>query len=383
MDFAKRMQEITSFRAVDLSNLAQEKRAKGFDVISMGIGEPDFTAPLSVVEALDKAAREGKSAYSEAAGIPELREAIAQYYNEHFHTHITSKQVIVTSGASAALAMTSLCFINPGDEILMPDPSYPPNMSFIRCAGGIPKQIPTTIEGRFQLTAQDIEANWSERTRGVLLASPGNPTGTSIEYEELKRIVQVVKKRGGLLIMDEIYLGLYYAQKPKSVLSIDDDVVVINSFSKYFNMTGWRLGWIVLPEQHVKEFEKLSSNFAICASSLAQRAALACFEPDTIKIYEDRRLKFKERLDYLVPALEALDIHVPVVPDGAFYIYADVSRYTEDSFKFAYELLDKANIVWVPGLDFGPTWAKKMVRISYATALDRLQEAMYRLEKIL
>lgn len=383
MQFASRIEQITPFQAVELANLAQQYKLQGKDVISMGIGEPDFTAPEPVVEALNRAARDGLSAYTAPAGIMSLREAIAEYYNREFGSNIDACQVMITSGASAALALAALGFINPGDEFLMPDPSYPANTSFITCAGGRSRLIPTTVAGRFQLTAQDIIDHWQASTKGVLLASPGNPTGTSIAYDELVRIIHAVKARGGLVIMDEIYLGLYYDQKPKSALTIDEDIIVINSFSKYFNMTGWRLGWIILPKSCVLGLEKLASNFAICASSLGQYAALACFQPETLKIYEDRRLQFKQRRDFLVPALEALDIRVPVVPDGAFYIYADVSAHTNDSYQFAHELLDKANVVFVPGLDFGPTYARQTMRLSYATALPRLQEAMQRLSKIL
>ena len=380
---AQRNELVMPFYAVELFKQASALSAQGHDIISLGIGEPDFTAPPQVVERMNEAAQAGMSGYTAPAGTVALREAIARYYQEHFSATVDPARVIVTSGASGALLLTCMTLINPGDEILLPDPSYPANQNFITAAGGIPRLIPSSPEQRFQLSAEDVRAHWTPATRGVLIASPSNPTGTSIAREDLKALVAEVKQRGGFVIMDEIYLGLYYDDNPQSALTIDDNVIIINSFSKYFHMTGWRLGWLIAPEHLVASIEKLAASLAICTPSLAQHAALACFEPESMQIYEERRLSFKQRRDYLLPEFERLGLHVPVVPDGAFYIYADIRQHSQDSSQFSQRLLHEAGVAAVSGLDFGPAYASTMMRFSYATRLDRLQEAVNRMGRFL
>ena len=380
---AKRTEQVMPFYAVELFKQANALNAQGRDVISMGIGEPDFTAPPQVLDTLNRAAPAGLSGYTPPAGLAPLREAIAHYYSTHFSAAIDPKRVIVTSGASGALLLVSMALINPGDEILMPDPSYPANQNFIMGAGGIPRLVPCSAEQRFQLSAADIRAHWGPATRGVLIASPSNPTGTSIAREDMRALIAEVRQRDGFVIMDEIYLGLYYGDTPQSALTLDDNVIIINSFSKYFHMTGWRLGWLIAPESMVPAIEKLAASLAICAPSLAQHAALTCFEPEVMRIYENRRLSFKQRRDYLLPEFERLNLHVPAIPDGAFYIYADISAHSQDSDDFSHRLLHEASVAAVPGRDFGPAHARHSMRFSYATGLDRLQEAISRIERFL
>ena len=380
---ANRIEEALTFQAVEVTKTAQKLKEQGQDIISLGIGEPDFTAPAIVVETLNHAAEAGLSGYSPALGIAPLRAEIANYYKKRFGASVNPEQVIITSGASGALSLACLSTLNPGDEILMPDPAYPANSNFIICAGAKPRLIPCTAEERFQLSAEKIIANWNSNTRGILIASPSNPTGTSVDAEELKKILKAVKERNGLVIMDEIYLGLSYDHDPVSALAIDPDIIVINSFSKYFHMTGWRLGWMIVPEDIVPAVEKLASSLCICPPTLAQHAAITGFTDEAMAIYEKRRLAFKERREYLLPDLERLKLNVPVAPDGAFYIYADISYYADDSEKFAQDLLNEAGVVVIPGLDFGPEHASRMIRISYATGLDRLKEAIARLEPFL
>lgn len=380
---AARTNEFLTFQVVELFKQAQALQAAGKDIISLGIGEPDFTAPPQVVEALQRAAQAGQSGYSAPAGLMPLREAIAQFYHDQFGATINPRRVIVTAGASGALTLACAALVNPGGEVLMPDPSYPANSNFVLAAGGRPRLIPSSADKRFQLSAQDVAHHWTDATQGVLVASPSNPTGTSIDHGELARLLGEVRARHGFAIVDEIYLGLSYEGQPRSALTLDDDIIVINSFSKYFHMTGWRLGWMIVPEDMVAPVEKIAGSLAICAPTLAQHAALACFTPDALRTFEHRREAFKQRRDYLLPEFERLGLKVPVKPDGAFYIYADISDLGTDSASFSQRLLLEAGIAAVPGLDFGPAHGHHTMRFSYATGLDRLEEAVARMGKLL
>ncbi|WP_233864106.1 pyridoxal phosphate-dependent aminotransferase [Paraburkholderia adhaesiva] len=383
---AARVDAIQPFYVMELAKEAAKLERAGRDIIHMGIGEPDFTAPEPVVEAAAAALRRGVTQYTSALGIHPLREAIAAHYQHAYGLTIDPARVVVTAGASAALLLACTALVDRDDEVLMPDPCYPCNRHFVAAAEGKPVLVPSGPEARFQLTAADVERLWTPQTRGVLLASPSNPTGTSIEPDELRRIVQTVRARGGFTIVDEIYQGLSYDAPPVSALSFGDDVVTVNSFSKYFNMTGWRLGWLVVPPALVGAFEKLAQNLFICASSLAQYAALACFEKDTLAIYESRRLEFKRRRDFIAPALESLGFTVPVMPDGAFYVYADCTHVAHpaagDSDALTRAMLHDAGTVMVPGMDFGVSAPHQYVRLSYATAYERLEEAADRLRKL-
>ena len=379
---ARRTENIAPFQVMELVKRASRLEASGKPVIHMSIGEPDFTAPAPVLKALTLAANAGTTQYTSATGIAPLRAAIANYYRDQFGIDVAAARIIVTAGASAALSLACCALVNPGDEVLLTDPSYPCNRHFIAAFDGIPKMIPVGPATQFQMTAQLLREHWSGKVRGALLATPSNPTGTSIPFEQLKQIVDAIRQRGGFTIVDEIYLGLTYGeQAARSALEFGDDLIVTNSFSKYFSMTGWRLGWLVVPPAWAPTFEKLAQNLYICASALAQHAALACFEPESMAIYEQRRLEFKARRDFLVPALNAIGLRVPVEPDGAFYIYLDCSRFSRDSSQFASELLDREFVSLVPGDDFGSYEPKRYLRLSYATAMPKLEEAVRRIER--
>lgn len=383
---ASRVDAIAPFHVMEMSKEAAALERAGRDIIRLGIGEPDFTAPERVIEAAADALRRGTTQYTGALGIAPLREAIAAHYAQVHGLRIDPARIVITAGASAALLLACAALVDRDDEVLMPDPCYPCNRHFVAAAEGKPVLVPSGPAARFQLTAGDIEERWNDKTRGVLLASPSNPTGTSIEPAELERIVEAVRARGGFTIVDEIYQGLSYDAKPVSALSFGDDVVTVNSFSKYFNMTGWRLGWLVVPPAMIGAFEKLAQNLFICASAVAQHAALACFEPATLAIYEARRLEFKRRRDYIVPALQTLGFSVPVVPDGAFYVYAncrDVAHpAAHDSDALTKAMLHDAGVVLVPGLDFGKHAPREYIRLSYATAYEKLEEAIDRLGRL-
>lgn len=376
---ASRTGRIDPFHVMELAKRAAALEAAGHPIIHMSIGEPDFTAPEPVVAALERAARAGHTQYTGATGLASLRQAIAKDYGERYGLDIAPSRIVVTAGASAALSLACCALVNPGDGVLMTDPSYPCNRHFVAAFDGEPQLVPVGPETRFQLDRALLEANWAPNTRGTLLASPANPTGTSIPFDELARIADAVRARGGFSIVDEIYLGLSYDGTPRSALALGDDLIVTNSFSKYFHMTGWRLGWLVVPESLAPVFEKLSQNLYICASTLAQHAALACFDPESLAIFEARRDEFRRRRDWIVPALRGIGLDVPVMPDGAFYAWADCSAHTHDSSAFAIELLEQTGVSVVPGKDFGRHDPQRWIRLSYATSMQKMSEAIERL----
>ena len=352
----------------------------GRPMIYLNIGEPDFTAVPAVVAAAERCMAAGNTQYTQATGLPELRQAIAAWYGTRFGIDVAASRIVVTAGASAALQLATLVLVDDGDEVLLPDPSYPCNRHFVAAAGGRPVLLPTGPAQRFQLDAEAVVQAWGPRTRGVLLASPSNPTGTSIDPAEMQRIAHAVRSRGGFTMVDEIYLGLSYDEAyGHSALAHGDDLVIVNSFSKYFGMTGWRLGWLVLPQALVAPAEKLAQNLYICASSIAQHAALGCFEPASLAEYERRRDAFRQRRDFIVPALERLGFLVPVVPDGAFYVYADVSAFSPSSWDFCFDMMQRAQVALTPGRDFGPYAGERNIRLSFANSMAELEEAVRRL----
>ncbi len=354
----------------------------GESMINLYIGEPDFTAAPAVLRAAQDCLQRGHTQYTHAPGLPALRQRIAAWYGSHFGVDVDPERIVVTAGASAALQLASLALFEPGDDVLMPDPCYPCNRHFVAAAGATPRLLAAGPESRWQLSAESVSRNWSPSTRGVLLASPSNPTGTSIARHEMAAIVDVVRARGGVTLVDEIYLGLSYEEQfGHSALQLGDDIVSINSFSKYFGMTGWRLGWLVLPPQLVAPMERLAQNLYICASAVAQHAALACFDPESLAEYERRRAELRQRRDYIVGALLDLGLPVPVVPDGAFYAWFDCSRYSSDSWQFCFDMMRRAHVALTPGRDFGPAFASRFVRLSFASSMDQLRAAVGRLRR--
>jgi aspartate/methionine/tyrosine aminotransferase len=393
MRIAKIIEKIEPFYVMEVakaaSKLAREVAHTDKPMIFLNIGEPDFTAPPLVQEAAQRAIQAGKTQYTHAVGLDALRERISHWYMQRFGVDVPARRIVVTAGASAALQLACLALIEPGEEILMPDPSYPCNCHFITAAGGEPVRIPSSAAERFQLTAAKIAEHWGPKSRGVLLASPSNPTGTSIHPDELRRIHEFVGGKGGITLLDEIYLGLSYDETfGQTALAIDDQIISINSFSKYFNMTGWRLGWVVAPDDVVLAIEKLTQNLYICPSAVAQHAALACFEPESIAEYERRRAEFKRRRDWFIPRLEAMGLKVPVTPDGAFYAWADCTDAcrklgVEDSWDLTFEIMKRAHVAVTPGRDFGVAQARNFVRFSTASSMEHLQEAAQRLGDLL
>ena len=396
MRLSKRLSHIEPFYVMECAKAASELARSpvcdasqgGRPMIFLNIGEPDFTAPALVQEAAQRAIRDGNTQYTDAIGLQPLRERIARWYAQRFGLDIAPERIVVTAGASAALQLACLALIDPGDEVLLPDPSYPCNRHFVAAADGVAVLVPTGPADRFQLNAAAVLQAWNAKTRGVLLASPSNPTGTSIDPAEMGRIVEAVRARGGFTIVDEIYLGLSYDERyGDSALRHGDDVISVNSFSKYFNMTGWRLGWLVVPQSLVTSVEKLAQNLFICPSAIAQHAAMACFEPDSLAEYERRRQAFRARRDFLVPALNALGLTVPVEPDGAFFAWADCSAHAAHlpggSWDWTFDLMRRAQVAMTPGRDFGRHEPSRYVRLSYANSMTQLQQAMHRLKQAL
>jgi len=393
MRVSQRAQRIDPFYVMEMAKAAQAiaARARHTDrpMLFLNIGEPDFTAPPLVQAAADKAIRDGRTQYTHALGLDGLRERISAWYGSRFGVAVPARRIVVTAGASAALQLACLALVQAGDEVLMPDPSYPCNRHFVSAADGRAVLLPAGPEQRFQLIADQVQAHWQPQTRGVLLASPSNPTGTSVAAAELARIHNIVNHHGGISLVDEIYLGLSYEEAyGQTALVIDDQIISINSFSKYFNMTGWRLGWMVVSDALVPVMERLAQNLFICPSSIAQHAALACFEPDSLAIYEERREAFKQRRDQFIPQLNAMSLSVPVMPDGAFYAWADCRQACAklglaDSWAFAEHVMREAHVAITPGKDFGVHAPQDHVRFSTASPVSDLDTAAQRLRQLL
>jgi aspartate/methionine/tyrosine aminotransferase len=380
---AARMAHIEPFEVMEIQTLARELECRGRDVIHLEIGEPDFTTPRPIVEAAQRALESKPMFYTSALGLAELREAISKWYRDHYRVDIPASRIVVTAGSSAALLLALGILLDPEDEVLLTDPSYPCNRHFVHTLGGVPRLIPVGPESRYQMNAQIARRHWTAKTRIAMVATPSNPTGTMVTPEEIAGLVALTREKGATLLVDEIYHGLTYGLDARTALEAGDDIFVINSFSKYFQMTGWRLGWLVAPPQYVREIEKLAQNLFISPSSVAQHAALACFDEKTIEIVEERRAELDQRRRYLIPALESIGFRVPVIPQGAFYIYADSSALADDSFALARRILTEAGVAVTPGKDFGHHEPERHIRIAYTQPVARLEEAIARIGTLL
>lgn len=380
---ANRLTQIAPFHVMELLTRAKELEATGRDVIHMEVGEPDFQTPEPIIAAAQAHISQGRVFYTPALGLPELRQSIADWYRQRYGVYVAPSRIAITAGASGALLLTFACLSEPGSEWLLTDPGYPCNGNFVRSFEGVPVGMAISAENHYRPSLGDIERHWTERTAGILLASPANPTGTLLDTATMAAIAEFVREEGGQLIVDEIYHGLTYQCDADTALAVGDDIFIVQSFSKYFNMTGWRLGWLVVPERFTRAVEKLAQNLYIAPSTPAQYAALAAFERSTIDILEARRHEFQERRDFLIPALKELGFRIAAVPDGAFYIYAHCGELTDDSDRFAHELLESAGVATTPGRDFGNNAPEQHLRFAYTTGVDRLAEAVDRIRRFL
>ncbi|MFK3800274.1 pyridoxal phosphate-dependent aminotransferase [Pseudomonas sp. NPDC088444] len=379
--YSARSRAIEPFHVMALLARANELQAAGHDVIHLEIGEPDFTTADPIIKAGQAALAAGKTRYTAARGLPELREAISGFYQQRYGVNIDPGRILITPGGSGALLLASSLLVDPGKHWLLADPGYPCNRHFLRLVEGAAQLVPVGPEVRYQLTPELVAKHWNQNSVGALVASPANPTGTLLHREELAALSASLKARDGHLVVDEIYHGLTYGTDATSVLEVDNDAFVLNSFSKYFGMTGWRLGWLVAPEAAIGDLEKLAQNLYISAPSMAQSAALACFEPQTLEILEQRRAEFGQRRDFLLPALRELGFHIAVEPEGAFYLYAEISAFGGDAFAFCQHFLETEHVAFTPGLDFGRHQAGHHVRFAYTQSLERLQEAVERIAR--
>jgi len=375
---ARRAAEIEPFEVMDVLSRAQALERAGRRVVHMEIGEPDFTAPAPVVEAGIRAMRDGRTAYTATLGLASLREAIASHYHEKFSVKVDPGRIAITSGASGGLLTLSALYVDAGDEILVPDPGYPGYRHFVRAFEGVAKILPVSARSDFQPTLEMVRAAWGPRTKGLLLGSPSNPTGTLISKSELEGIADFIADRGGVLLVDEIYQGLVYGLDPWTAFGLPGEVVLINSFSKYFCMTGWRLGWVVLPEGALRGFEKLAQHLFISAPAAAQHAAISAFSSESLSILEGRRKEFAARRDFLVPQLKKAGLSIPAEPHGAFYVYADCGG---DARRFARDLLEKEAVAATPGVDFGANGTDRFVRFAYTRSMEDLEEAAKRIAR--
>ncbi|NLQ18044.1 aminotransferase class I/II-fold pyridoxal phosphate-dependent enzyme [Marinomonas sp. M1K-6] len=380
---ATRVEQIAPFQVMAILARAKKLALAGEDVIHLEIGEPDFVAVDAVAEAGVLAIQQGKTGYTSATGLPELKQAISEYYHSRYHASVSPERIIVTPGASGALLLMASLMVNAGEEVIMPDPCYPCNRHFLIQAGAKAKLVETKAEDGFEMDLSALSEHWQDNTSGLWLASPSNPTGAVLSKQYVSEAWQKVSELGGHLLVDEIYQGLVYDGEDFSALSISDDIFVINSFSKYFAMTGWRLGWLVVPEWAIDGATKLAQNVFIAAPSVSQYAAVRAFSPDVLAECELRRQTLNARRLVLLEQLNAIGLPVVAPAHGAFYVYVDVSSVTQDAMAWCLALLEKEKVALTPGADFGVKDAHKYVRFAYTCDEARLKEALARIARFI
>lgn len=380
---AQRMAAISPFFVMEILSRARQLESAGRDIIHMEIGEPDFPTPPHILKAAATALREVDIKYTPAGGLPELRRAIAGFYGQRHGIRLDPQRIFVTPGASGALLLVLALLVDPGDSVALADPGYPCYPNLVRLFGGVPERLAVDAGSAFNLSASLLEARWDAAMAGIILASPANPTGSIMKSDVMQSLVDCVESRHGFLVSDEIYHGLEYGAPTRTALSCSDAVFVINSFSKYFGMTGWRLGWAVVPACVVDAAERLAQNLFIAAPTPSQWAALAAFDPENLVELERRRQVFAERREVLCEGLRGLDFTLPAKPEGAFYVYADCCHVTPDSQSFALALLEEAGVAVTPGLDFGINHPERYLRFCYTASSQRIREGMDRLARFM
>ena len=377
---SKRSRSLSPFHVMDILAQAKTLSQQGKIVYHMEVGEPDFATAQCIVDAGIDALKNLKTHYTPATGLLELRKAIAEYYDRRFSVKIDPRRVVITPGASGAIQLAISCLLDAGDNILLADPGYPCNKNTAQVLAVQSKNIPVNKESCYQLDAAIVKKYWDENTRAVMVATPSNPTGTLLPKKQLKELHQQVEQNKGVLIVDEIYQGLVYDGEDYTALEISDRCIVINSFSKYFGMTGWRVGWMVVPEDCVDAIDRIAQNIFLAPSTVSQYAALTALKESTRPVLDERRDEFKKRRDFLLPALKQLGFKVNANPQGAFYIYANCESFTDDSFIWVKQLLHKQGVALTPGIDFGSHLANKHCRFAYAQPLEILEQVVDKID---
>ena len=378
-----RMEGFSPFYVMELLQRAKELESEGKNIIHMEIGESDMLTPDRIVNAGIKFLTQKEVKYTSAAGLIELRYQVAEYYRQTYNIVVAPERIFITPGASGALLLALSISLNEGDEIIMADPCYPCNDNFVRLLGGRTKFVNVSTLTNFQLTASLVQKNWTLKTKGVLVASPSNPTGTIMSAGDLEQVINQVSAFKGYFYSDEIYHGLVYDQKAHSALEFSSEVFVINSFSKYFAMTGWRIGWVVVPEAFIDAAERFAQNIFISTATHSQYAAIAAFSEENLIELDCRKKEFKKRRDFLYSHLIRLGFGIEAIPEGAFYIYANCSHFTDDSFQFAKDLLEQEGVAVTPGKDFGKNNENCYIRFAYTVSIDKMTLAIERLERFL
>jgi len=376
---SKRMQYISPFHVMDLLAQAKQLEADGHDVIHLEVGEPDFDTPQAINNAAIEAIKSAKTKYTPATGLPELKQKIVDYYQQRLNTSLNPENIMITPGASGALQLALSVLVDCGQSVLMADPGYPCNRHFVRLLDACAQSIAVEEGSQYQLTHELIAQHWQENTAAVLIASPSNPTGTLIVRDEMQKIIEVVESKNGVLLVDEIYQGLVYEQADFSAASLSRNIFVINSFSKFFTMTGWRLGWLIVPDDFIEPVDRLAQNLFLAPPTISQYAALSAFENDTLAVLDNQRDELNKRRQFLLKGLINLGFDIPVKPAGAFYIYANVSKFTNNSFNFCNALLHQSHVAITPGIDFGEHKASQHVRFAYTQKVEKLQLALDRI----
>jgi aspartate/methionine/tyrosine aminotransferase len=380
---ADRMAHIEPFHVMSLLARARELEAQGRHIVHMEIGEPDFVTPEPVMRAAQEALRQGRTHYTPAVGLSALRERIAGYYDAQFNVPVKPEQVIVTPGASGALLLALGVLVNPSEKVVLSDPGYPCNRHFVRMYDGEPVSLAVDASSRYQLTVPVLTQAGVGPVSAVMLASPSNPTGTLLQPDEIDEWISFAHAQQTYLLMDEIYQGLVYDAGSTTIAGKTEHAFVINSFSKYFCMTGWRLGWLLVPPGYEQHVEKLAQNIFLAPSTLSQYAAMAAFEDESVAILEQHRQEFQRRRDFMAAAIQELGFRLLVQPQGAFYLYADCSGLTDDSFAFCHRLLQEAGVALTPGKDFGSHASQHYVRFAYTTSMDQLEAGVERIRDFL
>ncbi len=379
---SKRLERVESFHVMSLMAESKKLEAQGNHVIHMEMGEPDFSTPAPIVDAGIAALQAGITHYTPTLGLPALREAIADFYENEYQVSVESEQIIITPGSALALQLVLTLMVSDADQVAITDPAYPSTHNLVHLLGGSVLQIPVSEDSSWQLNLELLKQHWNESINAVLIASPSNPTGTILADQELENIASFCAEKGVFLLVDEIYHGLVYSQAPRTAVGINENTFVINSFSKFYGMTGWRVGWIVAPKNYLSELNKLAQHTFLAAPTPSQYAALAAFQTNTQEILIERREEFRNRRDYLINALESIGFGISVKPEGAFYIYADSSAFSEDSYEFTCNVLSEKYVAFTPGVDFGVAGANQHVRFAYTTDLENLKIGVERLASL-